>query len=94
MFIVLYYVFMFRHFIIKVIYYTTKHVNRMQRKILDQNWYSVDLLTKDMTSQAQVRDQGCVFFCQCVCKGLLDVGTGQQLGVELSWREKRRERVR
>lgn len=51
-------------------------------------------MTEDATSQDHGRDYGCVFFCLCVCSGLLGVGTRQQLGVELSWREKERERER
>lgn len=52
----------------------------------------MDLLTEGTTSRDHGRDQGRVF--SCVCTGLLGVGTGEQLGVELGWREKERERAR
>lgn len=53
-------------------------------EIPDQNQHVVDLLTVDENSQAHLQDQGCVLFCLCICNGLLGVGTGRQLGVELS----------
>lgn len=64
-------------------------------EIPDQNQHFANLLTKDVTSQDHGGDQcvHCVFFCLFVCNGLLVVGTGQQLEVELSWGGKKEKKI-